>query len=148
MPTIKVQDIMNVVTPSATVINEEDSIFEAAKKLIEDPRTHTVYVINQDKKLTGLITVGSILKYLYAEHIPLEHMEFDITPFEREKLKAKDIMLPPVFVKINEPIENAFEKMFEYKIWELPVVDDEMHVVGDINGLELIYGYLNKNQEN
>ena len=99
MESMKVKDVMNIVTSHASITQEDSSILEIARKLVEDPKTHVLYVINDEEILTGMITMGTILKYLYSEYIPPEYFQFDITPFQSSNLKARDIMLPPVFVK-------------------------------------------------
>ena len=144
---MKVKDVMNIVTQGATIVEEDSSIREVAKKLIEDPKTTTLYVVNKNKKLIGIVTIGTLLRYLYPEDIPPEYLEFDISIFQAKNLQAKDIMAPSIFIKKEESVGEAFRKMFEYKIWELPVVDDDMHVIGDINGLELIHAWLMKNNK-
>ena len=145
MPSIsKVEDVMNLVTKTAAVVKESDNLKEVLKVMVKDPKTQSVYVVNNRKQLVGIITLNIALQYLYNEYIPPEYIKFDISVIEGTKAEAKELMIPPIYVKKDDPIGKAFQKMFEFHLHELPVVDDNMHVIGDLNALELVQGWFKR----
>ena len=51
---------------------------------------------------------------------------------------ASDAMRDPIWVKQGEKVKDAFKRMHENHLSGIPVIDDQYHVVGYINLLELI----------
>ena len=47
-------------------------------------------------------------------------------------------MIAPIFVKDDDTLKTAFIKMYENDLEELPVVDDNMHLIGNLNLIELL----------
>ena len=142
----KVEDIMNLVTQTAAVVKETDTLDKVLEEMVKDPKTQSVYVVNDRNQLAGIITLNIAIQYLYNEYIPPEYLEFDISVIEGTKVDAKEIMLPPIYVKKSDRISEAFKKMFKYHVNELPVVDDNMYIIGDLNALELVHGWFKKNK--
>ena len=144
MKRIKVSSIRRFITKQASIVSADADPMEIAKKMIEDPKTRSVYVADKDRKLLGLIPVSYLVQYLFFEYIPDEFLYYRaIKPLET--VKAKDIMIPPVYVKEDDSIDVAFQKMASHSIKELPVVNEDLRIVGDLNILELIISWINKN---
>jgi len=142
MKKMKVKDIRNFVTQEASIVGEDDDLLKIAEEMVSDPKTRTVYVVNKENKLVGVIPVIELVQYLYSEYIPQEYMLYRFPVLLSGTPKAKDIMLPPVYVHDDEDITSAFIKMFKNNLKELPVVDEEMHVIGDLNILEMIISWI------
>jgi CBS-domain-containing membrane protein len=53
-------------------------------------------------------------------------------------LSAGDAMTPPIWVKKEETVKEAFKRMHANKLPGLPVVNDLYHVIGYVNLLELL----------
>jgi len=141
---IKVSSIRRFITGQASIVSEDADPMEIAKKMIENPKTRSVYVADNNRKLLGLIPVSYLVQYLFFEYIPDEFLYYRaIKPLET--VKAKDIMIPPVYVKEDDSIDVAFQKMASHNIKELPVVNDDLKIIGDLNILELIISWINKN---
>ncbi len=142
MRKMKVRDIRNLITQEASVVDEDDDLLRVAEEIVKDPKTRAVYVVNKDKKLVGIIPVVELVQYLYSEYIPQEYILYRFPILLSGNPRAKDIMLPPVYVRDNENITDAFVKMFKNNLKELPVVDDDMHIIGDLNILEMIVAWI------
>ncbi len=142
MEKVRVGDVRKLITQEPTITHEDDSLVKVAEKILEDPKTRSVYVLNSKEKLVGIIPVIELIQYMYYEDIPSEYITYRFPLALSREPKASDIMLPPVYVKDEEPIREAFRKMFKNNLKELPVVDEEMHVIGDLNILELIVAWL------
>ena len=142
MKKMKVKDIRNFITQEASIVGEDEDLLKIAEEMVSDPKTRTVYVVNKENKLVGVIPVIELVQYLYSEYIPQEYMLYRFPVLLSGTPKAKDIMLPPVYVHDDEDITSAFIKMFKNNLKELPVVDEEMHVIGDLNILEMIISWI------
>jgi len=138
----KVRDIRNLITPNASMVDENTPLSKVAEEIIKDPKTTAVYVIDKDKKLKGVIPLEELIQYLYYEYIPEDYILYHFPLIISKNATAQDIMLPPVYVKDTDSITDAFKKMFRNRMSEVPVVDDDMHVIGDLNMLELIAAWL------
>ena len=142
MEKMKVKDIRNFITQEASIVGEDEDLLKIAEEMVRDPKTRTVYVVNKENKLAGVIPVIELVQYLYSEYIPQEYILYRFPVLLSGTPKAKDIMLPPVYVHDDEDITSAFIKMFKNNLKELPVVDEEMHVIGDLNILEMITSWI------
>ncbi len=138
----KVRDIRNLITPNASVVYENASLSKIAEEMIKDPKTTAVYVIDENKKLKGVIPLDELIQYIYYEYIPEDFIMYHFPLVLSNDATAQDIMLPPVYVKDTDTITDAFKKMFKNRMKEVPVVDEDMHVIGDLNMLELIMAWL------
>jgi len=47
-------------------------------------------------------------------------------------------MWPPVYVTKGNKLQEALEKMVQQRMNELPVVDEDGKVIGDLNAFELL----------
>ncbi len=146
MKRFRVKNIRTIITQEASVIREDANLLNVAEKIVEDPKTRSVYVVDEHDKLIGIIPVIELVQYLYYDSIPQEYVLYRFPMVLSSEPKARDIMLPPVWVKDDEDIKSAFVKMFKNGLKELPVVDDEMHVIGDLNILELIKAWVEVNK--
>ena len=144
MKKIKVKSVSALVTKEASVVKSDATIMQIAKEIVRDPKTRSVYVADEDNKLLGIIPVINLVEYLFYDYIPEE-----IFPYKALNLvgdvRAEDIMLPPVYVKETDTLDVAFQKMFSQGLKEIPIVDDNMHIIGDLNILELIKAWIKKN---
>jgi CBS domain-containing protein len=144
MKRITVKSVRNLITKAASIVRKEAGPMEIAKAIVEDPKTRSVYVIDSDRKLLGIIPVINFTEYLFYEYVPDQFLYYKaIKPLE--EITAEDIMLPPTYVKESDGLDVAFQKMFGENLKELPVVDDEMHVIGDLNILELVAAWIKEN---
>ena len=146
MEKITVERVMSWVTREASVVEENAPLKEIAIRILEDPKTRTVYVVNSQNKLIGIIPVMELIQYIYARYLPDEFRLYRIPMRVSVGSVAKDIMLPPIWVKKEESITSALRKMFKNGVQELPVVNESMEIVGDLNILELIEAWLKANK--
>ena len=99
-----VKHMRMTITLKPSIIHEDASLFDVAKKMIEDPKTRAVYVVDSQRRLKGIIPVQTLVEYIFQDYIPKYHIRlFDICHmFEVMGAEnAADIMLEPVSVVIN-----------------------------------------------
>jgi homoserine O-acetyltransferase len=107
--------VRDVMTPFVAKIGEESSINEAARLMLEEDVTHLPVVTKSDK-LIGIVTAWDISKAVALKCTKLED------------IMTKDVII----TRPDNQIELAAEKMKEYNISSLPVVDDGGRVIGII----------------
>lgn len=106
------------------------------------PMSRAVYVVDETGHLKGIITLNSIMKGIAVQQ-GLNPGDMDFTsPFKLLRYlpsgTVKDIMRPPLLLTKNTKLQEALEIMVSERIDELPVVDEDGKVIGDLNAFELL----------
>ncbi len=140
-----VDEVADILDLKPTVISPDTPLDEVADAMLTHPRVHVACVVAEDGRLVGLLGLREIADDVFFHIMPEEFlgeisdldevMEFA----EKSAMRtASDAMQDPVWVKRGETVREAFKRMHEHKLPGLPVVDEQYHVVGYINLLELL----------
>ena len=84
-----------------------------------------------------MITLKNLIKYEFKNLIPSEFESFRALEFIGKK-HASDLMISPLYVYDNDTVKTAFLKMYENDLDQLPVVDKEKKLLGNIDLVELL----------
>ena len=142
---VLVKDVCRLIVKDASTVKPNSSIDEVLKKIIEDHKTRHVYVVDDSNKLLGSIKFSGVIEYMfpfssYGQKIDLN--KEGLLNYKKS-LIANDIMNNnPTFAKEDDKMPYIVELMNDKNISELPVVDSENRVVGEINFLEIVTYYL------
>jgi CBS domain-containing protein len=128
-----------------TSVPVDASLDEVARAMLARPEVHVVSVIGENERLVGLLELSNLADDLFVHILPEEFLS-EITDLEKlmdyatktRILTAGDAMSPPVWVKPEETVKEAFKRMHENNLPGLPIVDDCYKVVGYVNLLELL----------
>lgn len=121
-------DTVKVNTPIHDVID----IFMKNKK------RRNVYVVDNSGNLIGLITVNEILTSLGSDITSNKIVFF----LKKNKIKtAKDIMVEPEMVALDDDLEDALRTAKVFKIHDVPVCENGK-LVGELDAFELVYGLM------
>lgn len=120
------------------LINENADIKDVVNVMISFEPRRIIYVVDDEKKLTGLISLGILARHVFSpSHEPQIHPRFLINMITAET--AKDIMKRKTVVATeNEEAGMVLKKMIRTNVHEMPVVDDEKRVVADITLIDLL----------
>ena len=119
---MKVKDVME---PNTYFLYENDTILHASKFMKEE-RIRNLPVVDQNKKLIGLITLREIIETVF--HNP-------------DQISVKAAMLKQEQVTCVEPdrdLKDAIEVMMSNKFGCLPVVDKKGNLIGIISEANLL----------
>jgi len=141
--TIEIVDSLLDLKP--TVVSAETSLDDVARAMLTHPNVHVVSVIGENDRLIGLLELSTLADDLFFHILPEEFLS-EITDLEKlmdyanktRVLTARDAMSPPIWVKPEETVKEAFKRMHDNKLPGLPVVDERYQVIGYINLLELL----------
>ena len=99
----------------------------------------------RDDRLTGVIPVRVLVNDIFLKIVPEEFLGeiFDLEGALKYAAHvgaraAEDIELPPVSVRLEETLRDAFSRMHDAKLNGLPIVDDDRRVVGYVDQLEML----------
>ena len=146
MNKIFVREVRNKITNPLTVL-ENDNIEYIADKFLSSPINRTIYVVDNNSKFLGYITVKNFLKIILLDMIDYSvYKDISQEAYIYGKLgnisKAKDIMIEEdIFVYDNDNLEKVISIMHNFSLQELPVINKDRTLIGDLNIHEIIYGW-------
>ncbi|WP_368505127.1 CBS domain-containing protein [Alkalihalophilus sp. As8PL] len=135
-------EIYQKITLAPSTVSTADSINLVRKKMTKaEPVNRSIYVVDESNKLLGIITLKELLKVLAVRggissgEIPTRGK---LLCYISANTTAKDIMRPPTSVKTTDSLEKALEIFVSHGLEELPVVDENNVVIGDLDAYELL----------
>jgi CBS domain-containing protein len=128
------------------LIHEKATIKEVVDTMISFEHSRLVYVIDDESRLTGTISLGLLARYVFSpSHEPQIHPRFLIDMLTAET--AKDIMQKNTLVAIEEEeVGSVLKRMIGANVKEIPVLDREKRVVADITIVDLLRFLFNATQ--
>lgn len=137
---LRVKDVCSTITLKPPTVGLEAPITEIVSELVGNPQARSVYVLGPKKKVRGIIPVIYLLKILGYEFYGLiqSGSQFAKEVGVLSGKKAREIMLEPMTVEMETPLEAALKIMLEKEVQELPVVDSNGDISGDLNSLEIL----------
>jgi len=142
----KVSEVRHLIIASPSSISGDADMKELMYKMNEDLRTRHVYVVDKENKLTGSIRMNAIVQYLFpycAILTPGITISSDLTPNLFATKVSEFMRKNPFFVKEDYTLEECANIFISEKINELPVVTDDMTLIGQISMHEIIKDYKN-----
>ena len=143
---IKIRDMRTLIYPHFVLVEKKSSIDSIAKKFIANPNLKSVYILDENLKLIGKVTLKNLIKNEFINIIPSSFRYLDALEFIGNKT-AEEIMTTPVYIKDKDTLKTAFIKMHENDLEELPVVDEHLHLIGTINLINLLAFVIEKKKQ-
>lgn len=141
---LKVKDIMEPITQDMLLVEKNDDISSVLSFL--DKKDHVWVVDNKEtSRIIGVITEFDTLSLFSPLYTPLQYFDKpSLQSFQYGlKVTVEEIMSKnPVTATTEEKITDAIIKMKQHKIKQLPVVDDDNKLLGEIKLHHLIERYM------
>jgi CBS domain-containing protein len=136
---MKIKEVMqHIGERGIPCISENSDISEVIKVAGQFPHARLVYVINDQKILLGVITIGSIMRHLYPYYY-------------KEKIHPRDILRNiavdnasdlmgsgNVNALPEETVDIVLKRMASTGAKEIAVVDSEGRILADITAVDLL----------
>jgi CBS domain-containing protein len=112
---------------------------EVVDRILADPRTRSAYVVDDRRRLLGMIGLNQMLKAiesslsLFDKDRPVVRSKRGVLPFSVE-----EYMVKPATVYQDDKLITALRKMIDNSMEDLPVVDDDGVLLGELNGFEIL----------
>ncbi len=145
-----VADIRYLLVEDPAVLRPDDTEEELLAKMVEDPRTRHVYVVDEAGVLIGVVRMNSVVERLFPFSAVLERgTEFTIRGLANfgSGTVAEIMDDQPRFVYESTSLSDVAKILMQEQINELPVLDEKRRVIGQVNVYEIINAYLNEVQE-
>jgi CBS domain-containing protein len=127
------------------IVREDESLRQIAEKAVGNTGCRVLAVVDANDRLTGVIPVRVLVNDIFLKIVPEEFLGEILDVEGAMKYAAHvgartalDIQLPPVSVRREETLRDAFSRMHDAKLNGLPIIDVDDHVVGYVDQLEML----------
>jgi CBS domain-containing protein len=136
------------------IVQAQQPLLDLVETMIDSPTINVVCVVNEQQRLVGLLPLQNLADDLFLMIMPEEFLSE--TRDQEGALRyakltatrtAGDAMLPAVWVKEDDTLKDAFQKMHDNKLPGIPLVNDHYEVTGYINLLELLAAIYARSQK-
>lgn len=120
---------------------ESSNISEVIRVAVRFPHTRLVYVVDEQNKLLGAITIGALIRHLYPHHFT-------------EKIHSRDILRNLIVEKAShlmshgnisaspaETVDDILKRMAATGAKEMAVIDSKGRILADITAVDLLKYY-------
>ncbi len=140
----KVSNARKLINVMPTLVSEDATLEELALAITEDPKKRSLCVVDKEGKLKGLITLKDLVKVIFP-HL----MEIDTLGYSAYRVvatqKASDLLSGVTSpLRDEEDLEEALSRMLDEGVEEIPVIDEEERIIGELDLLELLSVWLEK----
>ena len=122
-------------------IFEQSDIIEVVHVIVRFPHTRLIYVIDEQKRLRGTISVGSLLRHIFPYHYQGKiHPRGLLRNITAEK--AVHIMdKKNIFASLDETVEVVLKRMAGKGVKEMAILDNNGCILSDITAIDLLKYY-------
>jgi CBS domain-containing protein len=137
---VKVEDVYEIMVGKPALVYDDALLRDAVEAMTLSMVSRKVYVVDREGKLLGVITLETLMRHVgykvgVRETGVISFLKFVTGIF---KDNVTEFMEDPVTITNNHKVLDALKKMVEYHLNDLPVVDEEGKIVGELNSLELL----------
>lgn len=144
MKNIKVREARKLITLYPSIVREDAFLKEVVEGILKDPKTRAVYVVDREEKLLGIIDIRRVIRYIFPHFFEEDLIGREVIDIITSKTVKDFISYPPVWVTEDDNLDKALRLMIENELEEIPVVDKDLRVIGDLNLLELLSIWIKK----
>ena len=147
LASLKVRDIEHLLVVEPAWVLESTPIDAVMEKMIADLRTRWIYVVDKDRRLLGGVPMNALIEILFPLEAIIERPDSLYEAyFPRVSAKtARELMLASIpSVSADTPLEKLADLLLSNSINEIPVVDSNNVLTGEVNVSEVIKAYLGK----
>lgn len=136
---LRVGDFDQLISQMPPAVQKSAVLGQVIEVMLASPRSRKVYVIDVEGNLVGAVTSESVMKLVVhragiGENSAKPFIEL-IGQVLREGVEQAMEKAHPV--KPSTPLMVALSLMHDHHLTEVPVVDDDYKLIGELVGLEL-----------
>jgi CBS domain-containing protein len=114
------------------------TIPELVDRMIEDPGTQEVYVTDADGRFLGVVTAQRLAHVLFSHRLPTRGSPIDLLDLLSSETAGHMLLREAIHIQEDAPLTHAIDLMFRAGLIEIPVLDDDRTIVGNINLLDIL----------
>lgn len=134
-----VGDVYELIVKRPTTVARDAKISKIIDGMVENTVSRKVYVIDEGRKLLGIVNTDTILRLIGYRTGVRDKGALSFYRFLRDTLKEDiaDLVTPTRSVTKDDRLVDALEIMIKDHVNDLPVVDAEGRLIGELVSLEL-----------
>ncbi len=142
--------VKEILLPSSRTLaaREHDPIETAIQQFVHQPDVHTLFIVDENEKLKGLLKLHYILNWVKLKlgmnltdrasmRVAGTSQAFEIMKLCQSQTIG-DIISPAATVKPSDTLEQALHILVHEQLEELPVVDESGKLIGEIRLTQLL----------
>lgn len=135
-----VEDIASLYDIQPSIVRLGDPVWKMVAALITRPRGRNVYVLDSEEKLAGMVSFRDLLRVTNARLGARRKGVAGFIQYLRDIFldEVEGIMRKPVFVRPRTNLVEALQTMEENKLNDIPIVDEDRNLVGELSGMEIL----------
>ena len=135
-----VADVRYIHTQLPVTIKANDSICSILKAGISGKRCRNIYVVDADDTLLGVIRINNVLRNLFPVTSLASGIDggLDSLPAFNADTAGELMTKPALYVTESTPLNKAAAILIRENLLELPVVDDDNRIIGQLDASEII----------
>ena len=147
---LTVEDVWELVVDKPSTIGLDAPLAELLERMVEDTRTRHVYVVDEQRCLVGVVRMTTVTGLLFpmqalGAEMSEPHLFYHVILGGQT---VRDVMnKEPRSVRADTDLHVMARVLLEEKITELPVVDKDNRLIGQVNMYEIIKAYLQLRRE-
>lgn len=139
---MKVEAVYNTNSEFVDNVLEDDALEKVIAVMGANKATRTVFVVDGEGNLAGMITIKEIFDHVFDEMKPGIMKLFG----KKKGLKARDIMRSAISVSLDDDLNDALRAAKAGNLQDLPVCRDGK-VIGELDCFELLDGLVAENKD-
>lgn len=139
---MKIHDIMpQLKNREIPAVPHHGDIQQVIATMVRFPHTRLVYVVDDENRLCGTITVGSLLRHLFPYHyngnVHGRGILRDITAAKADHIMDK----ATIYASPADSVDEVLKKMAQSGVKEIAIVDEQRRILCDITAIDLLKYY-------
>jgi CBS domain-containing protein len=135
-----IDDVDELLVINAPKVRKGARVHEAIQVLIDNPISRSVYVVDESDNLLGTISYRSLIRVGSARFDARKDGIFPFFQYLRDLLMddVTELMRKSYPITKKDTIKDALKLMEETKQSDLPLTDDEGHLIGELCGMKIM----------
>ena len=136
-----VRDAFRLIVTEPIIVTKGMGFREVVERVLEDPRTRSAYVVDSRHRVVGMIALREMLEAIENSLSLSDKVRAPARARPRRTTMPFSVeahMFKPVTVTADDRLIDALRTMIEKGQEDLPVVDEDGVLIGELNGFEIL----------
>jgi len=136
-----VGDVFDLFVKRPATVTVDSTINDVIEGMLANPVSRKVYVVDKNGKLLGMVNTDTVLRLIGYRTGIREVGAMSFYRFLRDMFKERvgTFMSPTRSVTVEDDLKKALDIMIRDHVNDLPVVDAEGRIIGELVSLELFH---------
>ena len=141
----RVKDAYDIAKMNSLIIDEDEKLVNVIKRFVKNPDLRGIFLVDTKKRLKGVVSRTDLLNIVKVklgkdvDEIPLRISARVVEHLSDVKVNEIVSMFSQrAGVKLNDSLDKALELMINMDLIDIPVVDDDNKIIGDLTLSEIL----------